>query len=170
MKYFLCLCFVFIASRSHAQENISPTSGFTIEGLVKAPFTFTLNSMAGFSTVAIDSVTIYNHLHVRRRGIKSIKGILLKDILGKVEFDASNPKVLSEFYIVCIASDNYKVVFSWNEIFNTDIGKHAIIITEEEGKRGQEMEDRIALLSPTDEATGRRFVKGLKKIVIERVK
>ena len=148
MKCFFCLCLLIVVSGSHAQENISPTSDFTIEGLVKAPLTFNFNSMTGFPTVAIDSVTIYNHLHVRRRGIKSIKGILLKDILGKVEFNAPNPKVLSEFYIVCIASDNYKVVFSWNEIFNTDIGKHAIIITEAEGKRGEQREDRIALISP----------------------
>jgi hypothetical protein len=43
-----------------------------------------------------------------------VKGVLLKDILIKVEIDAETPKVLSEYYFVCIASDNYKVVFSWN--------------------------------------------------------
>lgn len=137
---------------------------------MKTPFTFSLKNVLDFSTVAIDSVIIYNHLHERKRAIKNIKGILLKDILDKVVFDTPGPKVLSEFYFVCIASDNYKVVFSWNELFNTEVGKRVIIITGENGKNGMELDDRIALLSPADDATGRRFVKGLKKIIVERVK
>ncbi|MGZ8518349.1 MAG: hypothetical protein ACXWWD_13410 [Chitinophagaceae bacterium] len=77
---------------------------------------------------------------------------------------------MSEFYITCIASDNYKVVFSWNEIFNSDTGDQLLIITEGNGQKGDEMADSIALLSPSDRATGRRYVKGLQKIVIEQVK
>lgn len=170
MKYVFCLCLLVIVFRLHAQENNNPTSDFIIGGMVKTPFTFSLKNVLDFSTVAIDSVIIYNHLHERKRAIKNIKGILLKDILDKVEFDAPGPKVLSEFYFVCIASDNYKVVFSWNELFNTEVGKRVIIITGENGKNGMELDDRIALLSPADDATGRRFVKGLKKIIVERVK
>ena len=97
------------------------------------------------------------------------KGVLLKDILAKVEIDMPNPKLLSEFYITCIASDNYKVVFSWNEIFNIAIGKHALIITELDGKKALDMDDSIVLLCNADYATGRRYVKGLQKIIIERV-
>ncbi|MEO7768070.1 MAG: molybdopterin-binding protein, partial [Ferruginibacter sp.] len=80
-----------------------------------------------------------------------------------------NPKLLSEYYFVCIAADNYKVVFSWNEIFNNETGKHAIIITAHDGKNGTLMNDRIAIVSPSDDATGRRYVKGLQKIIVQRV-
>jgi hypothetical protein len=170
MKCIFCLSLLMTVFCLHAQKNILPTDEFIIEGKVKTPVAFSLNNVHDFSVVAIDSVIIYNHLQERKRAIKNIKGILLKDILAKVVFDAPGPKVLSEFFIVCIASDNYKVVFSWNELFNTDTGNHAIIITEENGKKGLEMDDRIALLCPADYATGRRFVKGLKKILIERVK
>ena len=90
--------------------------------------------------------------------------------MSRVEFDSQGPKALSKYYLVCIASDNYKVVFSWFELFNSDIGKNAIIITEENGKKGLEMDDRIALLCPADYGTGCRYVKGLKQIIIERVK
>jgi len=78
--------------------------------------------------------------------------------------------VLSEYYFVCIASDNYKVVFSWNEIFNTDTGKSVYIITSQDGKPAAETDTRIALISPKDQMTGRRYVKGLQRIVVERVK
>jgi hypothetical protein len=170
MKYTLCLCLLLPVSFLRAQENIRPTDHFTIEGKIKAPFIFSLDSAVNFSAVIVDSVIIYNHLLVRRRALKGVKGILLKDILGKVEFDAPGPKILSEFFITCVGSDNYKVVFSWNELFNTDVGKQAIIITEENGRKEAGADGRIALLCPADYATGRRFVKGLEKIIIERVK
>ncbi len=86
-----------------------------------------------------------------------------------MEIDAPNVKLLSEYYITCIATDNYKAVFSWNEIFNTETGNHAMIIVEENGKKNIEIEGRIELLVPSDEATGRRFVKGLQKIIVARV-
>ena len=99
-----------------------------------------------------------------------MKAVLLKDILDKVEIDAETPKGLSEYYLVCIASDSYKVVFSWNEIFNSDTGKSVYIIMGQDGKPATTLDNRIALVSPKDQMTGRRYVKGLQKIVIERVK
>ena len=170
MKHFLLINLVLITGFLKAQENIQPTSSFSIEGKVKSPYVFSFAKAGDFKSISIDSVVIYNHLRQRKNVVKNLKGILLKDILSKVEFDSPNPKLLNEFYITCIASDDFKAVFSWNEIFNTDTGKAAIILTEKNGKKGAEMDDRIALLCPADHATGRRFVKGLQKIIIERVK
>ncbi len=162
------LCF-FIIGAAQAQNRIPVTESFTIEGRVKSPFTFSLNDAGRFKTVSIDSVMITNHLLQKRNTIRSVKGILLKDLLNTVTIDAPGPKELSEYYLVCIASDDYKVVFSWNELFNSATGDHTMIITEKDGMKGADMPDRIALLTPTDQATGRRFVKGLKKIIIEKV-
>jgi len=77
--------------------------------------------------------------------------------------------LLSEYYITCIAIDGYKVVFSWNEIFNTEIGNHILIAIEAGGLKAEAMPDRMLLFSAMDINTGRRFVKGLNKIVVERV-
>ena len=94
----------------------------------------------------------------------------MKDILSKVEIDSEKAKVLSEYYFACIASDNYKVVFSWNEIFNNDLGKSVYILNGNDGKPASALDNRIALISQNDYTTGRRYVKRLKKIVVERVK
>jgi hypothetical protein len=155
---------------SMAQENIPVTSSITIEGQIKKSIVLELNDIKKFNTVSLDSVRITNHLMEYRKTIKNIKGILLKDILSKIEFDVSSPKLMSEFYIICVATDNYKVVFSWNEIFNSDLGKQAMIIVAADGMAAENRDDRIALLSPSDYATGRRYVKGLQKIIIQRVK
>jgi hypothetical protein len=166
----LLLVFLFAAGMAYSQENVPPTDKFVIEGKVKNSFSFSLDQASQYKTTGIDSIVIYNHLLQRKRVIKNIKGILLKDIIDKAVIDISSPKLLSEIYITCLASDNYKVVFSWNELFNTDIGKHVMVITESDGKSAKDGQDRIAIISTADQATGRRFVKSLTKIIIEQVK
>lgn len=133
-------------------------------------FTFSLDQAGQYAATGIDSIVIYNHLMQRKRSIKNIKGILLKDIIEKAAIDISSPKLLSEIFVTCVASDNYKVVFSWNELFNTEIGKHVMVITAADGKPAKDGEDRIAIISTMDQATGRRFVKSLAKVIIEQVK
>jgi hypothetical protein len=62
-------------------------------------------------SVSIDSLQLYNHLMEPRSKLRKIKGVLLKEVLKDIVFDAESPKLLSEYYIVCSAPDNYKVVF-----------------------------------------------------------
>ena len=163
---FFCL----ISSGVYAQETKSVSNQFIIDGRVNNHITFSLKDAKDFRTISIDSFVIYNHMHERKRALKNIKGILLTDLLKKAGIDETNVKLFSEYYFTCVAVDGYKVVFSWNEIFNTEIGNHIIIVTEEDGLNGEAMPDRIALLSAMDYSTGRRYVKGLQKIIVDRVK
>ncbi len=169
MRNVLILFMFSFSILAHAQEKVAPTSQFSVEGKVKNQLLFGFKDAAGYSTVSVDSLVIYNHLHERKRVVNNIKGVLLKDVLTKAILNETSPKLLSEFYIVCIASDGYRVIFSWNEIFNTTIGDHVLIATEANGLKGEAMPDRVLLFSAMDNNTGRRFVKGLNKIVIERV-
>ncbi len=170
MKQLLVIILVFLTLQLAAQKPIATTESFTIEGSVKEAKTFSLMDIADLLVKEKDSIVITNHLLERKSTIKNIKGVLLKDVLSKIVIDQDNPRLLSEYFIVCMAADNYKVVFSWNEIFNNETGKQVLIITEHDSKKGGAMNDRIALLTLNDEATGRRYVKGLQKIIIERVK
>jgi hypothetical protein len=170
MRNIVMLFFIGMANTLFAQEKINTTGQFTIEGKIKVKLSFSQNDLSSFPSHAFDSIVIYNHLMEPRKTLKAIKGVLLKDILDKTFIGVSSPKLLSEIYITCIASDNYKVVFSWNEIFNSAVGDQVMIITESNGQKGDQMADRIALVSASDRATGRRYVKGLQKIMIEQVK
>ncbi len=166
---FLVLAFT-VFSASAQKENIPTTENFSIEGKVKKNLTVSLADLSSYKSYSIDSIVITNHLGERRSSLKKVKAVLLKDILDKAEIDAENHKVLSEYYLICIASDNYKVVFSWNEIFNNASGSSVYIITGQDGKSSTTLDNRIALVSPKDQMTGRRYVKGLQKIVVERIK
>jgi len=46
------------------------------------------------------------------------------------------------------------VVFSWNEIYNTDTGIGMYVITEKNGKKMCEMDERILAISSRDFKTG----------------
>ena len=54
--------------------------------------TVSLADLSSYKSYSIDSIVITNHLGERRSTLKKVKGVLLKDILNKVEIDAENPK------------------------------------------------------------------------------
>ena len=133
MKYLILLSMLCVSQFVSAQHDTKPTDYFAVEGKVKQTVRFTLEDATALNSISFDSIVIYNHLVLQKSVLRKVKGVLLKDVLAKASFDSNDPKSLSEYYITCIASDGYKVVFSWNEIFNTAIGKQLIIITEADG-------------------------------------
>lgn len=140
-----------------------------IEGRVKNPKTFSFDEIKAMPMVYVDSLQVYNHEMVPRSMVRNIKGVLLKELLKSIEFDAATPRELSEYYIVCVAKDNYKAVFSWNEIFNNPTGDKAMVATERDGVSSSAHKDGLLLVTPTDRATGRRHVKELNRIIIQRI-
>ena len=158
--------FMLLCLSANAQINKT----LTIDGAVAKPVTIKFDELKNYKTVTLDSLTIFNHKMERKGSLKKLKGVLLKDVLAKAEFSVNSPKVLSEFYIVCIADDGYKVVFSWNEIFNSPTGDHALILTEVDGLPTINQKEGIIVVTPTDKATGKRYVKNLSKISIQQVK
>ncbi|MDV6167189.1 molybdopterin-binding protein [Flavobacterium sp. DG1-102-2] len=150
--------------------NGQVTKTITIEGAIAKPLVVSFDNLKSFKSKTIDSLQILNHKHEYKSTLKGIKGVLLKDVLSKAEFSVNSPKVLSEFYIVCIADDGYKVVYSWNELFNSSTGDQTLIVTEVNKTPSINQKEGIMLLTPTDRATGRRYVKNFSKVSIQQIK
>ena len=164
---FIAVCL--IVGVANAQQ-IKVTSSFTVSGEVFSPLTVSVMDLKKWKTVAMGDLVITNHLGEKKSEASGLKGILLKEILETVEIKSENPKVLSEYYFVFVASDGYKVVYSWNELFNTSVGESVYLVTEKNGKTITEMDDSILVVSTKDFKTGRRNVKGLASIEVRRVK
>lgn len=169
MKTLVINAFLLFSAPLFAQQ-IKSTSSFTISGEVSAPTTISITDLKKWKEISIGDLIITNHLGEKKSEAKGLKGILLKDILQTVEIKSESPKVLSEYYFVFIASDGYKVVYSWNELFNTATGDFVYVVTEKNGKPISEMDDSILVVSTKDFKTGRRNVKGLASIEIRRAK
>ena len=161
----LCL----IVGIANAQQ-IKVTSSFAISGEVFSPLTVSVMDLKKWKEVVIGDLVITNHLGEKKSDAKGLKGILLKEILQTVEIKSESPKVLSEYYFVFTASDGYKVVYSWNELFNTSVGESVYLITEKNGKTITAMDDSMLVVSTKDFKTGRRNIKGLTSIEVMRVK
>jgi hypothetical protein len=167
MKYFLFCIALFLCQAPEAQTT---SESFTVSGEVLKDETIDIAKLSGYTQVHLDSLRIYTHDMQPKGLMKNINGVLLKDILSGIPFNNENPKVLSEYFIECEATDGYIVLFSWNEIFNSETGKHVMIVTSKNGTGAGQLDDRIALVTPTDQATGRRYVKWLNRIIIRRQK
>jgi hypothetical protein len=166
-EIFLGILFSIIAIGGiSGQKTILPTESFTIEGAVEKPVTITLDSLLAQPVTSLDSVVITNHLGERKSVQKGLKAVSLLPFLEHIHIQAVSPKQLSEFYFVFEAVDGYKVVYSWNELFNSQKGREVYAIIGKEGKSLADLPDRIAIITPTDFMTGRRYVKSLSKIKV----
>lgn len=151
------------------QHEIQPTDEFMIVGQVEQEVTFKISDIGKFDIKPIKDIQITNHAGERKGAITGLKGILIKDILAQATIKVDNPKQLSECFLTFVASDGYKIVYSWNEIFNTATGDHTFLLTEMDGKPVEEMSQRIVMISSSDYRTGSRNLKGLYKIIVERI-
>lgn len=147
--------------------NAQVSKSLSVSGDIAKPLTIQANDLKKYKSYTVDSLRILNHKMEYKSTLKNLKGVLLKDILGKADFLVKSPKELSEFYIICMADDDYKVVFSWNELFNSPAGDKTLIITDDDTENNER--GKFKLITPTDRATGRRYVKDFSKIIIKRV-
>lgn len=100
---------------------------------------------------------------------ETFSGVLLREILEKAEIDAPSHFDLKKMAIIASASDGYKVVFSWSEIFKSPIGDGVIVFLEKNGQPLTGDEGRIALVSTQDAGTSSRYVKWLKTIEVRKI-
>ena len=155
----------FLSEKNPAQQSQT----ILIAGEIQSEKTLTWADILAQKSQEIGDFPITNHLGEPRGVLQSAKGVPVGSLLKELEYNTPSPKQLSEFYFVFEASDGYKVVFSWNELFNNPLGEQVYLITSSNGQSLQEMEDSLLLISKTDVRTGRRHVKNLEKIHVKRV-
>jgi hypothetical protein len=161
------LIFLFYSTVSFAQEApLKPTRSFTISGQVKKEVVITMDSLNTYPLKEIGDMKVTNHVGDFKHKDDKLKGILLKDILSHSELAAASPKLYSQFYFTCTGFDGYKVVYSWNELFNTPVGEQVYILMEKNGVNADKMPESLQMASMLDFKTGRRYLHNLDKIVV----
>ncbi|HEY9045658.1 MAG TPA: hypothetical protein VIN08_07165 [Ohtaekwangia sp.] len=165
---FIAAILLIVVANGFAQETLKPTISFTISGKVKSPKTFSWEEIRKFKVYNLGDIEITNHKGEVKGTAKDLSGILLRDLLQSIELDAESPKVLSEYYFTCQAADGYKVVYSWNELFNTAVGNSVYIVTVKENQAADKLNESILMISTQDIRTGRRYVKNLQSIIVRR--
>lgn len=152
-----------------AQKHPVKTTRITISGNIQFTRSIAIDDLRKFKRYEVGDVQITNHAGELKGIARSLSGVLLKDILASLPLTTDNPKLFSEYYFVCKGSDGYKVVFSWNELFNTATGNSVYIVTEKDDKPIDETDESMLMISAHDVRTGRRYVKNLETIYVGRV-
>ena len=161
MRYILTLIgFLFFFSNAYSQSNDT----IKVTGLVKSDMIITksyLQSMRSFDLNDVNTSCNPKQETI----VKSVRVVLLKDVLEKVAYKYVRSKELNEFYFMFEGADGYKAVFSFNEIYNTEVGNYLYLITEMDGKT--QYENSIMMLSLKDIKGGSRNIKNLVKIIVK---
>lgn len=168
MKKIVTIFFVAWYISCFSQNKIAPTATISITGAVINKQEIDIAAIRQIPSRNIGKVTITNHSGEKRGMIKKLRGVPIIELLKSIQIDNNNPKQLSEYYLVFQASDGYKVVYSWNELFNTSTGSNTFIVTEKEGTPLENMAESIMVITPKDIQTGRRYIKCMKQITVVR--
>ena len=137
-----------------------------IVGRVKQPLVLHAEELCAMATEELKDLPIYCGTGNPKGSISSCRGVLLENVIGMAEVIKAEHNDTKKMYIVASAEDGHKVVFSWQEIFNTPIGGGVMILTERNGRSLCEADGDLALVSAEDYYTGARYVRGLRKIEI----
>lgn len=157
-----------------AEHKLADPSGYvtrslTVNGAVGHVLKLDVDALRKFPPQQVGEVPLVCQSGANKGKLENLKGVLLRDILEKATVKAPGHNDGKKMAIIASASDGYKVVFSWSEVFNSPIGEGVIVFFEKDGQPLADDEGRIAMVSAKDTRTGPRHVKWLQKIEVKKI-
>ncbi len=145
------------------------TDSFSITGLVEEIPSFSKESLLELDQQDLGTVQLRKGDGEVYLELDQTKGVLLKDVLGSLPVEGQTNKNYSAYYVDCKAVDGYQSVYSWNELFNSPTGDSVYLITQANGKSLDQMSQSIMMVSLQDQITGKRNLRNLTSIEVNRV-
>jgi len=145
------------------------TEKLTVTGLVEQSLNLTVEDLRKFPSQQVAEITITRQSGADAGKLQNVKGVRLRDIVDQAKIVTHDHNDVKKMIIVVTASDGYKAVFSWNELFNSSLGDGVLVYFEKDGKPLGDDEGRIAMISSKDTRTGPRHVKWLQSIEVRKL-
>jgi DMSO/TMAO reductase YedYZ molybdopterin-dependent catalytic subunit len=160
---------LFAAQSLPALAQTAAAPALTVKGNVERTLTLSLEELRQLPAQRIEDVRI-----VREQGAatgaqemaRRYTGCLLRDVLDRARLTEKNRMDLRKTVVIVTASDGYRAVFSWAELFLSPIGDGALIVYERDGAALPDTEGPLALISLKDSRPGPRHVKWLRTIEV----
>ncbi len=138
----------------------------TVTGRVKHPLILHISELCTMDAEDVRDLQIICGSGDPKGRIAHCRGVFLENVIRRAEVITEEDNDTKKMFVAVTAGDGYKVVFSWQEIFNTPIGEGVMLLIEKDGKPLCGEHDRLDLISAQDYFTGSRYVKGVEKIEI----
>ena len=155
-----------MSDKTMGPKIIREESALTVTGRVKRPFMLPFSELCRMEAREVEDLQIICGSGDPKGRIAHCRGVVLEDVIRRAEVITEEDNDTKRMFVVVTAGDGYKVVFSWQEIFNTPIGDGVILLIEKNGIPLRGGHDRLDLVSSEDYFTGSRYVKGVEKIEI----
>lgn len=141
-----------------------------ITGQVREPVVISMKDLCEMEEVEeVKDLMVICGTGTPKGKIESCKGVLLENVIRKADVIKDGHNDTKKMYIVASAPDGYKVVFSWQEIFNSPMGEGVMILIEKDGESLCDKNSGLELISAKDYFTGSRIVTGLNNIEVVMV-
>jgi DMSO/TMAO reductase YedYZ molybdopterin-dependent catalytic subunit len=161
---------VAISAAALAQEKPRlATTQVEISGEVKRKLSLSVEDLRALAAKKGGAVAAKSVPGDRPPQYQTYVGVRIADVLDEAGIQKEERHAMRRTYVVATASDGYKAIFSWGELFNTPIGQGVLVVYERDGAALDEGEGRIALVSLADDRVGPRHVKWLQRIEVKRV-
>jgi hypothetical protein len=94
------------------------------------------------------------------------EGALLRDVLAAAGWDAGTERGLRTSIVEAVASDGYRAIFSWGEVFNHPGGEQILVIRAQDGQALGAAAGPLALRALADTRPGPRHVRNLCALIV----
>jgi DMSO/TMAO reductase YedYZ molybdopterin-dependent catalytic subunit len=170
----LCgLCALIVATGLPAQTVAPSATKLMVAGSVANPLMLSVDELKRLPVAHLEDVRqVRGGGAAVREGeqIRRYTGVLLRDVLTAAKPTENERHGLRQSIVVATATDGYKAVFSWAELFLSPIGDSALVIYERDGVSLAADEGPFALVSLRDTQSGPRHVKWLQKVELRRIR
>jgi hypothetical protein len=154
-------------SSAFAADSVSEQ--VVVSGPVKTPLTLRVDDLKAFPAADIQSASVTRRVD-KEEVASTVRGVKLAAVLDRAGFVGSDQNEWKHTVVLATATDGYQVVFSWPELFNTDVGAGALLVFERDGQPLADREGRIALVSAKDTRLGPRSVRSLARLEVRVLK
>lgn len=150
-----------------ARADMSET--LAVRGAVEHPLSLSVDDLRAFPPQQLAEVMLTRQNGASAGKLENLKGVRLADLINKAVLVVHDHNDIKKMIVVATATDGYRVVFSWSEIFNSPAGDGMVVYFEKDGQPLGADEGRIAMVSTKDTKTGPRHVKWLQTLEVRLV-
>lgn len=161
-----------LATHAHAHDTpapAAPSGRVAIGGAVQQSLSLGVEDLRQFPPDQIVTLPMPARAGDDPSKSSVLKGVKLKAILERAKILTADHNTVKKLAIIASATDGYKVVFSWSELFNAELGDAALVLFERDGQPLSASEGPLALISGKDLRTGPRHVKWLQSVEVRQI-
>jgi DMSO/TMAO reductase YedYZ molybdopterin-dependent catalytic subunit len=155
-----------LAASALAQSKGQVTTSLTVKGSVEREIALSLDDLKSLPVQRVDDIRTVSETGATAptEVTRHYVGCLLRDVLERAKPVEKGRFGFRRSVVIATASDGYRAVFSWAELYLSPIGDGVLVIYERDGAPLADDEGKIALVSLRDTRPGPRHVKWLQSV------